>query len=117
MAERYQVPGATPSACLDPGASLLGLVGDGLRATSAEIYRRDVADFLRWWDRDPAGASPADIGRYLAARAPTPSGADRRLAALAHFYRAGIGAGCWATDPTLDVARARRGPWRTGRRR
>ena len=90
----------------------LGLVGPGLRASSVAIYRRDVSDFLRWLDRPPEDATPADIARYLALRATSPASADRRLAILAHFYRAGIAAGAWTADPTVDIARARRGSWR-----
>ncbi|MHB8399626.1 MAG: hypothetical protein ACYDCI_11955 [Candidatus Limnocylindrales bacterium] len=90
----------------------LGLIGPGLRPASVAIYRRDVSDFLAWWDRPPEDATPADIARYLALRATSPASADRRRANLAHFYRAGIAAGAWSGDPTVGIARARRGAWR-----
>ena len=90
----------------------IGLIGPGLRPASAAIYRRDVADFLRWWDRRPEAATPADVVRYLAVRATSPASADRRLAILAYFYRAGIAAHSWTGDPTAGIARARRGAWR-----
>ncbi len=98
-----------------PGAGehpTLALIGRGLRPTSAAIYRRDVADFLRWLGRPPEEATSADIAGYLAGRAVSPSSSDRRLAALAHFYRAGIDAADWTIDPTAGTARARRGGWR-----
>ena len=95
MGERTLTSSPVPAGCFEPGNSLLGLVGGGLRPTSAEVYRRDVADFLAWWDRDPAGASGADIVRYVHQPGSTPAGMDRRLAALAHFYRAGTAAGWW----------------------
>ena len=76
------------------------------------MYRRDVADFLHWWGRPPEDATRADITRYLAERATSPASADRRLAILAYFYRAGVAAGSWTGDPTVGIARARRGAWR-----
>ena len=91
---------------------ILRLIGPGLRPASAAIYRRDVADFLRWWDRRPESATPVDVVRYLAVRATSPASADRRLAILAYFYRAGIAAHSWTGDPTVGIARARRGAWR-----
>ncbi len=119
MAQRTPSRATTPAGCFGSGNSLLDLVGPGLRPTSAAVYRRDVVDFLRWWGRDPADAEAADIARYLAERAADkPAGADRRLAALAHFYQAGIWAGRWSVNPTAGLPRARRGDWRgrgTGR--
>ncbi len=117
MSERTPAPIPGAPACFGPANSLMGLVGAGLRVTSAEVYRRDVADFLAWWDRDPAEATGADIVRYVAERRPTPAGADRRLAALAHFYRGGIRAGHWSHNPVVGLARARRGAWRSEGRR
>ena len=117
MTERTQSRATTPAACFDGGNSLLRLVGVGLRPTSAAVYRRDVADFLGWWGRDPAEAESVDVVRYLAERAATASAADRRLAALAHFYREGVSAGYWSANPTVGLARARRGHWRTTRGR
>lgn len=113
MAARSHGRATVPAACFGAGNSLLHLVGVGLRPTSAAVYRRDVADFLRWWDGCPADAMPADVRRYLAERTATASAVDRRLAALAHFYQAGIWAGCWSVNPTVGIARARRGAWRT----
>lgn len=136
---RGSVPSRTPlpptpgAACFDPGNRhlaggpggdggrsssgridhlTLGLVGPGLRSSSVAVYRRDVADFLRWWGRPPKEATRADIARYLAEQATSPASADRRLAILAYFYRAGIAARLWTSDPTVGIARARRGSWR-----
>ena len=108
------VPGGTvwgPPPGIDEHLTLR-LIGPGLRPASAAIYRRDVADFLRWWDRRPEAATPADVVRYLAERATSPASADRRLAILAYFYRSGIAAHFWTGDPTVGIARARRGAWR-----
>ncbi len=98
-----------------PGADehpTLALIGPGLRPTSAAIYRRDVADFLRWWERPPEEATSADVVGYLAGRAASPASSDRRLAALAHFYRAGVDTAGWTINPTAGLVRARRGQWR-----
>jgi hypothetical protein len=103
--------GGVPSPGLDEHGTL-GLIGIGLRPSSAAIYRRDVADFLHWWGRPPQDAGPADITGYLVERATSPASADRRLAALAHLYRAGVAARRWTSDPTVGIARARRGNWR-----
>ncbi|TAM73576.1 MAG: hypothetical protein EPN50_03895 [Chloroflexota bacterium] len=104
--KRPLMPAASALACLAPQTALLALVGAGLRPSSAAIHQRDVAEFLGWWSRDPAQASSDDIIKYLAERgAARPAAADRRLAALAHFFRAGIEAGRWSTDPTLGLPR------------
>jgi hypothetical protein len=100
---------APPRAADDP---ILGLVGLGLRSTSAAVYRRDVAAFLSWWTDNPARATTADVRDFLAATCPTPASWDRRRAALAHFYRAGIRAGRWTVNPTAPLPRARSGDWR-----
>ena len=91
---------------------MLGLVGLGLLSTSAAVYRRDVATFLSWWTDNPARTTTADIRDFLAATCPTPASWDRRRAALAHFYAAGIRAGWWTVNPVEVVPRARRGDWR-----
>lgn len=131
MGRRPMAPERTSPFCFGPGNSAAGdsggrgspapghdatlaLVGGGLRASSGAIYRRDVADFLGWWGRSPEEVAAADIAQYLAERAATPAAADRRRAALAHLYRAGIEAGQWAVDPTAGLPRARRGAWRDG---
>jgi Phage integrase, N-terminal SAM-like domain len=133
IAKRPTVPVGVGSACFGPGNSgvegapgdvgeasapgtveygSLGLIGPGLRPSSVAIYRRDVADFLRWWRRPPGDATAADVTRYLAERATSPASADRRLAILGYFYRAGVAARRWPVDPTAGIARARRGSWR-----
>lgn len=117
-ATTHEVPTEPSAACFEARNRLLGLVGGGLKPTSAVVYRRDVADFLGWWGREPAAATGMDIARYLADRSSgTPAGADRRLAALAHFYRAGIAGGLWTSNPTTELPRARRGAWRPRERR
>lgn len=133
IATRTPGPSAAGRACFGPGNSVLGatagddqrasslrdtdrgylcLVGQGLRASSAAVYRRDVVDFLLWWGRPPQAAASGDIARYLAERATSPASHDRRLAALADFYQAGIESGDWTSDPTGGLGRARRGSWR-----
>lgn len=103
---------AGPHGCFDGGNSLLGLVGPGLRPTSATVYRRDVADFLACWS-NLSLATRADLIAYLDARAAgNPAGWDRRAAALRHFFERGIEAGLWAGNPAGDLPRQRRGDWR-----
>jgi hypothetical protein len=106
---------ADPADCFDGGNSLLGLVGPGLRPTSAVVYRRDVAEFLTSWP-DPELATRADLIGYLDARAAdNPAGWDRRAAALRHFFERGIAAGLWSTNPAAELPRQRRGEWRRRR--
>lgn len=93
----------------------MALIGPGLHPASARIYRRDIADFLAWFGRPPEDATSGDVVRYLAERAVSPSSSDRRLAALGFYYRAGVSAGAWTTDPTAGLPRARRGAWRPRR--
>lgn len=98
--------------CFDGGNSLLGLVGGGLRPTSAVVYRRDVADFLARWP-NPELASRADVMAYLNSRAAdNPAGWDRRAAGLRYFFERGIEAGLWTADPAAELPRQRRGDWR-----
>jgi hypothetical protein len=98
--------------CFDGGNSLLGLVGPGLRPTSATVYRRDVGDFLARWP-NPELASRADVIAHLDARAAdNPAGWDRRAAALRHFFERGIEAGLWTDNPAAELPRQRRGEWR-----
>ena len=112
MAEVALVTTAGPAGCFDGGNSLLGLVGPGLRPTSATVYRRDVADFLARWSK-PELASRADVLGYLAFRAAgNPAGWDRRAAALCHFFEQGIAAGLWTVNPAAELPRQRRGDWR-----
>jgi site-specific recombinase XerD len=106
---------ADPADCFDGGNSLLGLVGPGLRPTSAVVYRRDVADFLARWPK-PELATRAKVMAYLDSRAAdNPAGWDRRAAALRHFFERGIAAGLWSTNPAAELPRARRGDWRRRR--
>ena len=103
---------------LPPGAAdhpMLALVGAGLRPSSATVYRRDVEAFLAWWRDDPAHATTADVQNFLAATCPTPASWDRRRAALAHFYQAGIAAGHWTVNPAVGIPPRRRGDWRCRR--
>ncbi len=100
------------SGCFDGANSLLGLVGPGLRPTSATVYRRDLADFLDRWP-DPSLATRRDLIAYLNSRAAdNPAGWDRRAAALRYFFRRGIEAGRWTANPAAELPRQRRGDWR-----
>lgn len=112
MAEVALIPTAGPSGCFAGGNSLLGLVGPGLRPTSATVYRRDVAAFLARWP-EPASATRADVVAYLNVRAAgNPASWDRRAAVLRHFFERGIAAGLWAGNPAAELPRQRRGDWR-----
>jgi hypothetical protein len=99
-------------ACFCGGNSLLGLVGPGLRPTSADVYRRDVADFLAWCSH-PADATNRELVAYLVAKASdNPASWDRRAAVLSYFYERGIEAGLWSMNPAWILPRHRRGDWR-----
>jgi site-specific recombinase XerD len=112
MAEVALVTTAGAAGCFDCGNSLLGLVGPGLRPTSATVYRRDVADFLARWPK-PELTTRADVAAYLDSRAAgNPAGWDRRAAALRHFFEQGIAAGLWTANPAGELPRQRRGDWR-----
>jgi hypothetical protein len=112
MAKVALITTSPPAGCFDGGNSLLGLVGPGLRPTSATVYRRDVADFLTSWPT-PQLATRADVVAYLDDRAAgNPAGWDRRAAALRHFFEQGIAAGLWTVSPAGELPRQRRGDWR-----
>jgi hypothetical protein len=112
MARLALVATEDQAGCFDGGNSLLGLVGPGLRPTSAVVYRRDVAAFLVRWP-DPELATRADLTAYLDSRAAdNPAGWDRRAAGLRHFFERGIEAGLWTVNPAADLPRQRRGDWR-----
>jgi len=115
MAGVALIPTEGPNGCFDGGNSLLGLVGRGLRPTSAAVYRRDIADFLAAWP-DPASVTRADLVAYLDTRAAdNPAGWDRRAAGLRYFFERGIAAGLWAGNPAAELPRQRRGDWRRHR--
>jgi hypothetical protein len=115
MARLALITTADPQRCFDGGNSLLGLVGPRLRATSAVVYRRDVADFLAFYP-DPATATNGDLISYLVARASdNPAGWDRRAAVLSYFYERGIEARLWTINPAWILPRRRRGHWRPSR--
>jgi hypothetical protein len=112
MAGVALIPTTGANGCFDGGNRLLGLVGPGLRPTSATVYRRDVADFLACWP-DSDLPTRRDLVIYLDTRAAdNPAGWDRRAAALRHFFERGIEAGLWTTNPAADLPRQRRGDWR-----
>ena len=99
--------------CFDGGNSLLGLVGAGLRPTSAVVYCRDLADFLAAWPA-PSRAARADLIAYLDGRSVgSPAGWDRRAAVLRYFFERGIESGLWTDNPAADLPRQRRGDWRS----
>jgi hypothetical protein len=112
MARLALVTSSDPDDCFDGGNSLLGLVGRGLRPTSAVVYRRDLANFLAAWP-DPTAASRAGLVAYLDSRAADrPAAWDRRAAVLRYFFERGIEAGLWTVNPAADLPRQRRGDWR-----
>ncbi len=99
-------------ACFGAGNRLLGLVGVGVKLTSAAVYRRDVAAFLAAHP-DPGALGPDALVAWLDTAAPdNPAGWDRRAAALRHFYTAGVAAELWHADPAAGLPRRRRGDWR-----
>ncbi|AXK70925.1 site-specific tyrosine recombinase XerD [Lysobacter sp. TY2-98] len=77
----------------------------GLLQASRESYRRDLAGFARWRDRDGALASTnaSDLSQYLATRARdgySPRSNARLLSALRGFYAWCIRQRLRADDPT-----------------
>jgi site-specific recombinase XerD len=60
----------------------------GYAATSITKYRHGAADFLQWWQRDPAKARRVDIETYLdyVGASATPGTVRNRIAALKRLY-------------------------------
>ncbi len=83
---------------------------DGLAASSLASYRRDLAAWAAWLERNPGkhllAAERGDVESFLAmqfkAKAKTTSIA-RRLSSLRRFYRLQTDQGTVAADPTLRV--------------
>src|SRR5881396_3031242 len=99
----------TDAALIDTFCDQLWLQ-DGLAASSLESYRRDLAAWAAWLDRNAhkrlLAAERGDVDLYLAAqfrgRSKTASIA-RRLSSLRRFYRLHTAQGSIRSDPTLRV--------------
>ena len=80
----------------------------GLARATLAGYRRDLEGFARWLERDLAGASEADLHRYLAERLSggcSPRTIARFLSAARGYYRRAVETGASAVDPTANVSR------------
>ena len=80
----------------------------GLSRATLASYRRDLAGFAAWLERDLQTASEADLHRYLADRLAagrSPRTIARFLSAARSFYRRAAEAGTVPADPTANVSR------------
>ena len=83
---------------------------DGLARNTLDSYRRDLAQFGAWLEKQKVtgllAAGNADIQSYLAhfhARRTRPSSAARLLSSLKRFYRYHLRQGRIKADPTLNI--------------
>src|SRR3954469_68937 len=82
---------------------------DGLARNTLDAYRRDVAQFAAWLEKQgvqPLAARNADIQGYLAhfhSRQTRPSSAARLLSSLKRFYRYQLREARITSDPTLNI--------------
>lgn len=108
---------AAAGAASDPHAALLDAfcdalwLEDGLSARTLESYRRDLAQFFDWLERqggEPLAAGKGEIERFLAHRTLSQGVAARSLArqltAIKRFYRHCLREGRRSDDPTLTIA-------------
>ena len=80
----------------------------GLSRATLDGYRRDLAGFQDWLQRDLLSASESDLQGYLAARLAdhrSPRTVARFLAAARSFYGHAVANGALAADPTANVSR------------
>src|SRR5450631_3532402 len=83
---------------------------DGLAASSLASYRRDLAAWAAWLERDASkpmlAAERGDVEAFLAAQFRSKAKAssiNRRLSSVRRFYRLHLGLGTVKSDPTLRV--------------
>jgi len=83
---------------------------EGLSRNTLESYRRDLAQFAEWLEKDGAvlllQSGRAEVEHYLAARFPQvkPRSISRLMASLHRFYRYALREGKISVDPTLQIA-------------
>jgi len=84
---------------------------DGLSKNTIASYRSDLAQFFGFLkDRDPTGATEADLFAYLAAAKGRASSAARRVSTLKRFYQYCLRERRIAADPTLKLDPPKRAP-------
>ena len=96
-----------PDSAIDSHLDHLWLEHGLSRATLAS-YRRDLAGFAAWLERDLYTATEADLHQYLADRLAagrSPRTIARFLSAARSFYRRAAEAGTVPADPTANVSR------------
>jgi len=82
---------------------------EGLSRNTLESYRRDLAQFAVWLEKNAAklllNAESADIERYLGVRAPVskPRSVGRLVASLRRLYRFALREGRMDIDPTQQL--------------
>ncbi len=82
---------------------------EGLSRNTLESYRRDLAQFALWLEKNAAKmllkAESADIERYLGVRAPVskPRSVGRLVASLRRLYRFALREGRIDSDPTQQL--------------
>ena len=80
----------------------------GLSRATLASYRRDLAGFARWLERELHTATEADLHQYLADRLAagrSPRTIARFLSAARSFYRRAAEAGAVPADPTANISR------------
>jgi integrase/recombinase XerD len=91
--------------------SFLALSTARLAPRTVEAYRRDLADFCRWLEGSPDGASPDQLAAYVAsmrAAGLASTTIARRVAALRSFYRHQMLLGARADNPAAELELPRR---------
>jgi integrase/recombinase XerD len=91
--------------------SFLALSTARLAPRTVEAYRRDLADFCRWLEGSPDGASPDQLASYVAsmrAAGLASTTIARRVAALRSFYRHQMLLGVRGDNPAAELELPRR---------
>jgi len=84
----------------------------GLGRATLNAYRQDLEGLQAWLERDPAGASEADLRDYMASRLEAGHSArslSRFLSAARGFYRKLVEDGVLERDPSANLDRPRLG--------
>lgn len=84
----------------------------GLARATLNAYRQDLEGLQAWLERDPAGASEADLRDYMASRLEAGHSArsiSRFLSAARGFYRKLVEDGVLERDPSANLDRPRLG--------
>ncbi len=95
----------------DEVEAFLALATARLAPKTVEAYRRDLADFCRWLNGSPAGATSTQLAEYVAsmrAAGLAPTTIARRIAAIRSFYRHEVLLGARGDNPAAEIDLPRR---------